>query len=232
MSQSSRFLFNAVFATAVGAACYFTLQWTRDPLQFPLRHIEVKGSLERVSRQEILPMVRKNAAHGFLWLDISEIRQKISRLPWVLDVSLKRKQMDTLVIYIQEKTVLARWGEQGLLSEQGEVFYPSSTLRFSHFPLFLGFEAQSQEFFSMHAAFLEALSPIGLQITQLEKDDQGSWKVVLDNQIEVILGRLSPLARLQRFVKLYQRTLFESERQIKAVDVRYMRGIAVRWKGK
>ena len=76
------------------------------------------------------------------------------------------------------------------------------------------------------------LAPLNLHIVSLRLDELREVQFELQNGIEVVLGREERFARLQRFVKVYNKTLVQHATQIRRVDLRYSNGMAVQWNNK
>lgn len=56
-----------------------------------------------------------------------------------------------------------------------------------------------------------------------------AWQLVLDNDVQVELGRLDTKGRLQRFIELYPTLTQEQDKRVDYVDLRYDSGAAVGW---
>jgi len=68
-----------------------------------------------------------------------------------------------------------------------------------------------------------------LRIASLQLDARRAVQLQLDNGMQLAVGREERLARLQRFVKVYKKTLAQHAMQIRRVDLRYSNGMAVQW---
>lgn len=87
------------------------------------------------------------------------------------------------------------------------------------------------------------LSPISLSVKELGLSDRYSWRILLDNNITVIIGRdpgaeianpydgmgaMSFAETIQRFVRSWPALLKRIDgRQVERIDLRYTRGFAV-----
>ena len=71
---------------------------------------------------------------------------------------------------------------------------------------------------------------MGLTIQELDLSTNGSWKILLDNGIAVILGKTGLSERMTRFMLAYQHSLQAQSQQIAYIDLRYTNGFAIGWK--
>jgi len=74
------------------------------------------------------------------------------------------------------------------------------------------------------------LSPLHLSVVQLSVDGRGQVEAVLADGVQLNLGDADFLARMRRFVTLYERELAGREGEIERVDLRYASGVAVAFK--
>ena len=75
----------------------------------------------------------------------------------------------------------------------------------------------------------QALNQISLPISALVQDARGAWTLRLVNGLGLKLGKSELIERVQRFITLYPKTLYERLADIETVDLRYTNGLAVRW---
>lgn len=220
-------------------------QW----LQKPLVEISVSGELKqlqpsRLERQmwqhlsqiQALGQSESIAAGGYIAADLSEFKQSLEQLPWVNEVSVRRRWPDGLLIQVREQQPVARWGTQGLVNEQGEVFSPAvlatetGQQQFGQLPTLSGPENRSLNLMAQYRDFNQLLRPLGLSLTGLEMEARGAWAMQLDNGIKLVVGRGQPIEKMQRFSEVYSTVLKRYAERIAQVDVRYTNGLAVTWR--
>jgi cell division protein FtsQ len=73
------------------------------------------------------------------------------------------------------------------------------------------------------------LAPIQLAVHGLHQDARRSWRIELNNEVVLRLGRGDIEARLDRFRAVWPAVLAREADRIKAVDLRYPNGFAVAW---
>jgi cell division protein FtsQ len=203
---------------------------SRQPERFPLREIDIRDELKQVSREEITNSVANHMKEGFFWLDVGAVQKNLKEIPWVSEAFVKRVWPDKIAISIKEKMAVARWGEKGLLSAEGAIFYPELIEVSQKLPQFIGPEERALEMNKQYLNFLERLSAIGLSIKTIELTETGIWKIRLDNAIAIILGKADLEERLSRFVLVYQNNLKAEQEKISYIDLRYTNGMAIGWK--
>lgn len=228
--------------------------WSLQTDRFPLRTIEVRSELKHVTTEEIKGVVLPHLAEGFFGLDVGSIQKSLKQIPWIHSVDVRRVWPDRLVVFVKEQIPQARWGDGGMLSTEGVIFYPEKSpeinpvtavgvedsaatlsqtkvdINVEKLPKFIGEASQSNEMLQQYLGLLEILAPIGLNIQTLEKKPTGVWEMRLDNGIAIILGKTGLNERASRFVQVYRAHLQSQVPRIAYIDLRYINGFAIGWK--
>ena len=131
---------------------------------------------------------------------------------------------------ISEEVAIARWRESSLLNQFGESFEPNSLEHDMALPLLNGPSGTERRVMEQYQLFSQMLLSTGLRIRELDFNERGSWSLVLSNNVRMTLGSNDVLERMQRFVTLYDRYLFNEFSLIETVDLRYNHGISIRKK--
>ena len=217
-------LFIGVTLGAVAAGA----QWMLDPRNLPLREVVVEGEFRFMTARQIRETVSRDLAAGFLQVDVARARAAVAAMPWVEQVRVRRVWPDRLAVRVTERRPAARWGETGVLSTRGALFFPDPDSVPEGLPRLSGPDSLRPQVMEQYVAMLEALAPLGRSIASLSLDARRAWHLVLDNGVEVQLGRTLPLARLERFVRVYPLLVSGDRGPVDAVDMRYANGLAVR----
>jgi cell division protein FtsQ len=69
----------------------------------------------------------------------------------------------------------------------------------------------------------------GLEVMALKCDNKKSWRLTIKNAVEIVIGRDQVMEKMRRFVTVYDNYLSSVWSDVKAIDVRYTNGVAVRW---
>ncbi|MDX9740962.1 MAG: cell division protein FtsQ/DivIB [Gammaproteobacteria bacterium] len=215
-------------ALVIGAFASGLVSVPLPEAEFPLRTLRVESAFERVSREEILAVVRPHAADGFFGADMAGIRQGLVELPWIRAASVRRVWPDTLQVTLIEEHAVARWGDGGLVNGEGEVFHPPRA-EGAGLPLLVGPESSAPQVVAFHREAQRRLEPLGLRIATLAMDARRSWEMTLANGIRLTLGSKDAERQIARFVEFYPRVLAARAAEIERIDLRYGNGFAVRW---
>jgi len=218
-------------AVLLGAAGLLAM-WLRSGLigseQWPIRWLDVHGDLERTTAGQIRAAVASEAQAGFFAVELEAIRDRVEALPWIARAEVSRQWPDALAIEVVEHRPVARWNEHGLFSDRGEVFRVDGSAGMQGLARLSGPESMRQQVRERWQAMRSRLESVGRDIASLSVDERGAWELVLDNGLRLVLGREQVDQRLERYVGVHA-ALRDLERPMKAVDMRYTNGLAVRW---
>ncbi len=226
-----------VLVVAGGGALWLQQDWRLPDLQglegvaeFPLRQVRVAGSFRHVSAVQVRDIVAPYAARGFFATDVAAIRGALRALPWVEQATVRRVWPDRLQITITEQVAVARWGRDGLLNGRGEVFTPLAGALPGDLPQLQGPAGSAPQMLARCRAMADSLAPLGLKVARLSLDRRRSWHAVLDNGIQLALGKEHPLQRVARFARYYPSVAAGREQDAEVFDLRYANGFVVRWR--
>ncbi len=187
---------------ALAMLAYGVTSWVAAQPWFALRAIEVKTPAAHVTEAQIR-LVAERRVHGtFFTVDLESVRGSLEKLPWVREARVERRWPDTLVVSLIEHVPLARWNDNALLSDTGEVFVAALS---QALPRLSGPEDASAEVMDAYRRHQAALAPLGMTISELRLSPRRAWRIRLDNGMQLALGREQPHARMARFVALYPR---------------------------
>jgi cell division protein FtsQ len=198
--------------------------------RWPMRNLRVSGEFNLVSDQQVRETVLPYVSRGYFAVDLELVRQKITALPWVKRVDVRKRWPDRLEVVVSEYKPLARWGDKNLLSENGEIFAIPKNAKFK-LPLFIGPDANATEVMSFYSYAKPLFLGMGLQVNTIEMSARGSWNLILSDGLEIEVGRGEPQQRLARFARLMPQILRNNEaQQLARADLRYTNGFALSWK--
>jgi cell division protein FtsQ len=192
---------------------------------FPLREVQIEGKLNHVSREQVKLIVAKHLNGNFFTLDLVKARDAFEKLPWARNVSLRRRWPDKLEVAIEEHKALARWGNVGLVNTHGELFQAASG---SDLPLFYGPGDSVVEVAALYSSLSQVLKLTKLNIGSLTLTPRRAWKITTNNGMQIELGRVETVARLDKFARVYVTTIAALNKKITYADLRYPNGFAVR----
>ena len=193
----------------------------------PVQHITVTGELEHTQTEAVQEMVQPALVGGFLNADLWRIQQQLEELPWIYQATVQRKWPNALEIHVVEQLPIARWGEDGYLNHEGQVFRSESAGKGSALPLLRGPEGTARALMVRYQRIIEILAPLHLAVQQLAVDERGQVEVVLQGGMRVMVGSDDFLERMHRFVAIYRAQLAPRVAAVERVDLRYEQGVAV-----
>jgi cell division protein FtsQ len=192
---------------------------------FPLREVKVNGELNHVTREQLKLIVSHYLQGNFFTLDLVKTRDAFQKLPWVRNVSVRRRWPDKLEVLVEEHRELARWGNIALVNTHGELFRAASD---KDLPVFYGPGDGVKEVAEHYQIYGELLRPTGMKVSQVALSPRHAWQISTDNGMVIELGREQVQQRLKKFADVYDRTLGVLNMQVQYADLRYPNGFAVR----
>lgn len=220
---------------ALGLLAYGAVSWVAAQPWFALHNIEVKTPVAHVTEAQIRLVAERRVRGTFFTVDLENVRSSLEKLPWVREARVERRWPDTLVVSLTEHVPLARWNDNALVSESGEVFDAALD---QPLPRLAGPDGSSAEVVATYRRYQAALAPLGMTIGELRLSPRRAWRMRLDTGMQLALGRTQTDKRLARFVALYPRLFgpqLGKDGQAAAtppaplmVDLRYSDGFALR----
>lgn len=187
---------------ALGLLAYGAASWVVAQPWFALRNIEVKTPVAHVTEAQIRLVAERQVRGTFFTVDLEGVRSSLEKLPWVREARVERRWPDTLVVSLTEHVPLARWNDNALINEAGEVFVAAVS---TQLPRLSGPEGGSAEVVAAYRRHQAALAPLGMTVDELRLSPRRAWRLRLDNGMTLALGREQTDARLARFVSMYPR---------------------------
>lgn len=206
------------------------LHYAGDSARFPLKKVEIYPVLEDCAASDIQATVLPFLKQGFFGLQVHALQQELQGLPWLRSVDVRRLWPDRILLSVEEKKPQAQWGQKGVLSTEGVIFYPPKASIPGKLPHFKGPDERAKEMLEKYLKLLEIVAPLGLGVRVLDLSDQGEWRVILNNGVCLVLGPYDFETRLNRFKIAYQNNLYAQSQKIAYIDLRYTNGLAVGWK--
>ena len=190
-----------------------------------LRGWRIVGGAE-AARAEVGRMMREMEGRSLPLLDLPQLRSQILALPGVADAHLRRRLPDVLEVTLVPRRPLAIWAGGGLVDVRGERYNGAAD---SRLPVFSGpaERAAGMADFYGEARVLLAQSDAAIApIAQLRVEENGEWRMFLQNGVILRLGRENRRERLQRYVR-HADELHRRFARLRAVDLRYEKGFSV-----
>ncbi len=196
---------------------------------FPIKHVKIFATYEHVDQNSLQKTISNYLDHGFLYLNVSDLKQQLLKSPWIYAVSIKRKWPDTVIINIAEQRAILQWGEKALMNPDGKIFAPPKTTFPKDLTIVFGPEEHTAEIFTTYYKMLSILEPLSLTIKKLELDPKLHWEITLNNNTVILLKSANALKQLELLTSIYRKITAEHEQAPKSIDMRYQSGMAVKW---
>ena len=241
-------LFITLIALLVSA--WIFTSWLYKPGNFPIRKVELINKLENQKSQELQQVAAKALNGGFFSLNVKAFRAEIlSKLPWLKTVSVRKVWPNKLLVSITEHKPVVRWLSTDkdkksqlkkesrnveLLSSKGFVFEPDLTKeqqkKFNKMALLTGPKSSSEKVLQMCYQINNSLKQMQTSIRQCGMNERRTWLLVLDNGIDLKLGKDNIMQQTERFIRVFSGQLNNYIGSVDYADLRYSNGFSVKWK--
>ncbi|MFZ5722361.1 MAG: cell division protein FtsQ/DivIB [Pseudomonadota bacterium] len=192
--------------------------------------VRVEGSFGARTQGEIEhSLATLVAGQSLLNVPMAEIAGELGGLSWVSAVDVYRVWPHGLIVRVTEKVPVAHWNGDGYISHVGEVFQPENAGAAGALPALYGPEDKAVQVMAFYSAVNSMFMPLGLSVQELRLNDQLSWEIVTGSGMRLRVDQEEALSRIRRFLRIYEKRLYEVAGRIDSVDLRYIGGFAVHW---
>ena len=199
-----------------------------DPATLPLRTVRVEGEMRQLNRGRLEAAVARAVNGGFFTVDVAGVRRAAEALAWVDSAAVRRVWPHTLMVRVVEQVPVARWGGERLLNANAVIFRPALEEIPAGLPGLSGPDGTQRLVLERYGWLRKRLATRGLSAAWLRLDERRAWNVTLQGGTGLALGNEDFEIRVARFLSMQPR-LAGLDRGLKAVDLRYTNGLAVRW---
>lgn len=213
------FAITGLYGMSLGGHTQSVAQATTTAVGFAIEDVKVSGNSE-TSEIEILQLLGLDGTTSLVALDIGAAREKLSHLPWVQDVEVRKVYPKTIEVKLKEREAYAIWqhgSELSLIEKSGSVIAPLRDNKFASLPLFVGRDAETAvSFFEGQLADWPDLKK---RVKAYVRIAGRRWDLHLDNGIVVKLPE-GDVARAMQMLQTLDRKQDLLARDIAAVDLR------------
>ena len=193
----------------------------------PITKVRMDNQWQNVAEAEVSLVLESFMGAGFFEFDVTGVKAKLEQHPWIRQATVKKQWPDTIALNLIEEVGIARWGDDGLINQYGEVFKPGSLIG-ANLPRLSGPDDSQMKVMEQFRAVNQLFFSAGLRVTELRLSERGNWSLQLNDQIAVTAGRGDVMEKLSRFLDFYNEQPAEAATALLAVDLRYDNGFAVR----
>jgi cell division protein FtsQ len=197
--------------------------------RWPIRWLEIDGSFERVSAEQVRASLAPLVKGSFFTVDTGLMRKEASDMPWVAVVNIQKSWPDTIQVTVHEHTPVAHWVDDYLIDADGQRFSVPSAREIQGLPWLESPEGQMDLVFENWKKFDDRLVLIGQQRERLMLDPRGSWSARLSGGTEVKFGKGDIFKNLDMLVSTWSGLMRGQDVPPVSVDLRYTNGFAVLW---
>ncbi len=194
---------------------------------FPINAVTISGQKE-LSQSDILSASGVSPRNSLLFLDATEVRQRLIALPLVKSARVLKLYPDRLVISIEERQPHALWQRDGrvsVVSADGAVVDELRDDRFLGLPFVVGEGAEKR--LAEYGALLGGLGDLASRVKAGVLIAGRRWNFIMTNGVEVKLPEQDPGAALSTLQRL-QREARILDKDILSVDLRIPGRVVVR----
>ncbi len=201
------------YGLALSGGWRTTLDGITAGLGFSVASIEIRGLAEADST-EISDRIDVSETSSLLMVDAEKARARISEIPWVSDVTVKKLYPNRIVVELTERRPFALWQDDGkvkVVDKSGTVTSEVIETRNAGLPLVVGQGANLRV--TEAIALMESAPSIRGRIRAAVLVAQRRWNLVTTDGIEILLPEegaeqaLARVAQLQDAKKLLDRDL-------------------------
>jgi len=216
---------------AMLGAGYGLIKWLRDPATLPIRLVKIEGDVVNLQRSTVEQAISHEIRSGFFGVDVGVVKRAAEQLAWVESARVRRIWPDQLSLRVVERKAYARWGEKGLLTAEGQTFYPEDGRLPTDLPWLDGPPGSEWHMLGAYQLLVRVLEKYKLHLVKVMLDARGSWSLTLNDGLVLVMGRDAQGDRLERFLHFFPTlTAVGNVAGLERVDLRYANGMAVRWK--
>ena len=201
-----------------------------NPLSFPIKTVKVKGNYTHISQATIQNTIKPFVHVSFFALQASTLQADLEQLPWVAKANVRRVFPATLIITITEKQPIAVWNNTALITAEGKLFSPDKNTYPSAIPFLNGPDDEEKDLLATMQKINILLEPLNLNVRQLTLSSRHSWRLILNDDIQVIIGQRDIWKRMQQLVAVFPKVVGAKAKNVVSIDLRYPNGVAVQWK--
>lgn len=197
-------------------------------LEVPVNQVEVKADLLYQTRNEITEVINGHIENGFIRVNLELLRLELLDLPWIYQVSIRRKLPHGLIVELMEQQPLAYWNDNAFVNGYGEVFTPQTLPVITGLPRFYGHN--DQKVLGIYKELQQLLPKEQQPIRALTVSEQDTVVVKLAAGAELVLTAEKLHEQIVRWKQITVEGIGDRLSEVRQADLRYSNGAAVQWK--
>ena len=199
----------------------------------PELETEVVGS-ELSEEQKLYLEYRLNdqLQGNFVTLDIAQAQRLLEEESWISSVLIEKKWPNQLSVRVVPKVPVARFGSNRFVDAEGGLYRQASfTQNDQNLVSFYGPSDQTSGMMSRYEIVNRWFMGLGYRLQDVQLSPGGLWLFQFEPALTVIIGQDQSPAKLFELSELMRGPLQPALNQIRVVDLRYVSGLSISWKG-
>jgi cell division protein FtsQ len=222
---------NALYALAALALLAAAAHWAMQRPMFALRTIEIDGDVEHINSPTVRASVIGRLHGNFFTVNLDTARAAFEQMPWVHHAGVRRVWPDALAVTLEEYRPLATWGDDQLVSVDGDLFTANQAEIDDDLPEFYGPPGSEKTVVARYHDFTRWFAPLKAAPESVTLSARYAWSVKLSNGTEVEFGRernpQTLAERARRLVVAWPQVTARWGTHIDHADLRYPNGFAI-----
>lgn len=200
--------------------------YLKDPAHFQIKTVEVDGKLNHLKPEAVAEALTPWVATNFFAVNVGTLQRELSKLAWVHDTQIRRVWPDKVVVNIEEHVPVAVWQDRALVSDRFELYQPDA-LPEMDLPRLSGPNEQLATVLETLLKLNALFSPKEVKVVSLTLSARRSWSAVLSNGMQLQLGSVDIIPRVERFIESYPFDFSANQSATPYIDLRYTNGFVV-----
>jgi cell division protein FtsQ len=223
--------FVLVIVSILSASWLLTKSLSADE-SAPVTSLVISGEMVYTNKLDIETAIENINLGNFFKVEVNNVQEHVSQLPWVYSVSVRKQWPNELKVYIVDQTPIAHWNGDMLINQYGQAFQANTERLVNELPSFFGPEGTENLALENFTNLNQLLDYSNLNIAELVLSERFAWQLILNDGVTLDLGRENRVERIQRFMDAYPQIKISKKKnqQVDYIDLRYDTGLAVGWK--
>ncbi len=193
-----------------------------------LSKVQLKGSVEQVSRAQVQEVVEPYMGKSFWRVDLERLHADLVRLEWVYQAQVTRRWPNQLRVELIEQTPVARWQDDGLLNQLGEIFYPHQIEPFQQLVKLDGNPLNAASILKTLSDFQQQFNQLDWHIEKLAQQPDRSWQLDFLSGTRLLVDETNQKSKIDRFMRAFAKTDPALRKFAQVYDLRYSNGFVIK----
>ncbi|MBP9743220.1 MAG: FtsQ-type POTRA domain-containing protein [Burkholderiales bacterium] len=191
---------------------------------FVVENVVITGNIEHIDLKTLTLVAKEKIRDNLFTLDLDDIQNNFQNIPWVKHVTVMRDFPHSLLIGVDEYSAIARWGNEGLIASDGNIFNGNDVS--GELPIFYVAPQNVSEAISDFNMVNAMLAKHNVHLTELNLYGFGITKFVLSNQLNITICGSAVESQIALLNKYWDK-LYELNPGLNYVNMCYKNAMAI-----